>query len=213
MNIQKNYLKFIKEYYNNSFDIDFFKNIKSFKSRIDYCNTYLERISSGSGRVVYKLDDTKVLKVAKNTKGIAQNLSEIDFSEDYYIKSMNVLANVYLYDEDGLWLEMEYAKKVNKKIFKDITGYSFDIYTKGISKYAYQANKEGYDEDIDEEIYQEMWEDEYIYDIFQLIGNYGMPSGDLKRLSSYGLVNRDNEDMIVIVDYGLSEEVHKKHYK
>ena len=47
--------------------------VMSGKDGIDY-------ISSGSSRKVYKVSDTKVLKLAKNAKGSAQNYTEADWS-------------------------------------------------------------------------------------------------------------------------------------
>jgi mRNA-degrading endonuclease RelE of RelBE toxin-antitoxin system len=61
------------EDYPTSWSIEEFKKLNSFNARIKYCNQHLTRISSGSSRVVYKIDDEKVLKLAKNKKGLAQN--------------------------------------------------------------------------------------------------------------------------------------------
>lgn len=58
--------------YPETFNMEEFKSISRFASRIKYCETHLQRISSGSGRIVYKIDDEKVLKLAKNPKGVAQ---------------------------------------------------------------------------------------------------------------------------------------------
>ena len=41
-----------------------FKSLPSFAARVRYCNEKLQRISSGSARIVYKIDDEKVLKLA-----------------------------------------------------------------------------------------------------------------------------------------------------
>lgn len=47
--------------------------VMSGKDGIDY-------VSSGSSRKVYRVSDTKVLKLAKNAKGSAQNYTEADWS-------------------------------------------------------------------------------------------------------------------------------------
>jgi asparagine synthase (glutamine-hydrolysing) len=41
---------------------------------------------------------------------------------------------------------------------------------------------------------------------------FGVPVGDLRRLSSYGLVNRDGQDKIVLIDYGLTHDVYTSYY-
>ena len=70
----------IEEEYPISWNVEEFSKLKSFNQRIQYCEKNLTRISSGSSRIAYKIDDTKVLKLAKNKKGIAQNNVEIDYS-------------------------------------------------------------------------------------------------------------------------------------
>ena len=76
------YMKIINEMaYPVSFNMDEFKMLKTFAARIKYCQARLQRISSGSSRIVYKIDNEKVLKLAKNRKGIAQNEAE---GGDYY---------------------------------------------------------------------------------------------------------------------------------
>ena len=76
------YMKIIDEMaYPVSFNMDEFKMLKTFAARIKYCQARLQRISSGSSRIVYKIDNEKVLKLAKNRKGIAQNEAE---GGDYY---------------------------------------------------------------------------------------------------------------------------------
>ena len=67
----------ISEEYPESWNIEDFKKLTSFNARVKYCEEKLRRISSGSSRIVYKIDDQKVLKLAKNKKGIAQNNQEI----------------------------------------------------------------------------------------------------------------------------------------
>ena len=53
-----------------------FLKIKSFAGKMKFANQYLTRIGSGSGRIVYDIDGKKVLKLAKNPKGVAQNEME-----------------------------------------------------------------------------------------------------------------------------------------
>jgi hypothetical protein len=66
--------------------------------------------------------------------------------------------------------------------------------------------------DLDKDVLNEMWENEFMQDMFDLIGTYGIPSGDLRRVSSYGIVKRNGEDTIVLVDYGLTSDVYQDYY-
>jgi hypothetical protein len=55
----------IDEDYPINFNMDEFKGLITFKDRITYCDNNLKKISSGSGRIVYMIDDIKVLKLSK----------------------------------------------------------------------------------------------------------------------------------------------------
>jgi len=202
----------IDEDYPLSWDIEEFKNLKSFNKRIKYCEQNLQRISSGTSRIVYKIDETKVLKLAKNEKGIAQNKTEINFSEDYLWDM--VVAKLFDYDEDGLWVEMELARKVTTSIWNNIVGVPIDIFRdgtrfmeqqKGSLKTLYRLKEP--------ERMEELYENDFTSTILDLIANYDVGSGDFGKLSTYGLVNRDGKDEIVIIDYGLTNEVYDSYYR
>jgi hypothetical protein len=202
----------IEEDYPLSWDIEEFKKLNSFNKRIKYCEQNLQRISSGTSRIVYKIDETKVLKLAKNEKGIAQNNTEINFSEDYLWDM--VVAKLFDHDEDGLWVEMELARKVTTSIWNNIVGIPIDIFRdgtrfmeqqKGSLKTLYRLKEP--------ERMEELYENDFTSTILDLIANYDVGSGDFGKLSTYGLVNRDGKDEIVIIDYGLTNEVYDSYYK
>jgi len=201
----------VDEEYPQSFNIEEFKTLRSFNKRIQYCQEHLKRISSGSSRIVYMVDNEKVLKLAKNNKGLAQNEIEIEYGGYYDIS--DIVAKIFDYDENNLWVEMELARKVTKPIFKMVTGYSFEDYSKAIYNYGIDSgNGRGSKYDIDKNIVEDMWENEFTYGIFSFIGDYGLPTGDFLRLSSYGLVKRDGKDTIVMIDYGLNNDVYQSYY-
>jgi hypothetical protein len=202
----------VNEVYPTSFNIEEFKQLKSFNQRIQYCEQHLQRISSGSSRIVYKIDDEKVLKLAKNKKGLAQNKAEIDYGTEIYLEG--IVANIFEYEENGLWVEMELAKKITEGEFKRISGFNFKDFAAALNNYYHERTnyRNGYKMEVDSEIVAEMWEDEFVYGIFQYLGNYKVTVGDLTRLSTYGIVKRDGQDTIVLIDYGLTEDVYKSHY-
>lgn len=201
------------EYLSNNFNIDIFKNLNSFSKRISYCDENIERISSGSSRIVYKINDEKVLKLAKNTKGLEQNKNEIQYRSDSYINY--ILAKIYDYDEGGVWIEMEYAQKMKITDFKRIVGIDFKIYTQALSNFYFHVlNNEVYigKYNIDPDIEEKIWNNEFISGVFDLLGNYNLTIDDLNRTSTYGIVEREGQETIVIIDYGLSEEIYNKYY-
>jgi hypothetical protein len=207
---------YLEEDYPSNFDLEEFSKLTSFNKRIQYCQERLKRISSGSSRIVYMVDDTKVLKIAKNEKGLNQNEIEAEYSNYHDIK--DITAQVFAYDNKNLWIEMELARKVTPKIFEKVVGVSFNDYCDGLDKYFEAVNPQkasrGWGRsDLDQEKYDTMWENEFIYDIFTFMGGYDTPVGDLKRLNSYGLVKRNGEDTIVLIDYGITWDGLDAYYK
>src|ERR1700749_760360 len=53
--------------------------LKTFTARLKYCKEHFQRLGAGSSRIVFLLPDGKVLKLAKNAKGLAQNNVESDY--------------------------------------------------------------------------------------------------------------------------------------
>lgn len=203
----------IGEDYPSSFSIDEFKHLSTFKERIKYCQQHLKRISSGSGRIVYKIDDEKVLKLAKNKKGIAQIDVEVDYSKERMLK--DVVANIFNYHEDYLWVEMELARKLTEKKFLKITGLDWTLFTKVLFNYDIDANnprREAYKYNIDPDVKEQVWENEFAVGILDLIGTFHMPAGDLMKLNSYGIVQRNGEDHVILIDYGLTSDVYDSYY-
>ena len=109
--------------YPSSFRFPEFENIKSYAGKLRYANERLQKIASGSARVVYKVDDEKVLKIAKNRKGLAQNSVE----SEYYLDSYDICAKTFEADPKDYYVEMEFAKKISPSRFKQITGIDIKI--------------------------------------------------------------------------------------
>jgi len=84
------------EEYPSSFNMEEFKTLRSYSARVRYCETHLQRIAAGTARVVFKIDNEKVLKLAKNQKGLAQNEVEISYSQ--YNDLEHVLARTFDYE-------------------------------------------------------------------------------------------------------------------
>lgn len=210
------YNEMMDEAYPSTWDIETFKSLKSFAQRIKYCEQHLQRISSGSSRIVYKIDDEKVLKLAKNNKGLSQNELEAEYSQ--YDDLSDILARTFDSADDNTWVEMELARKVTPATFKQVTGFDWEDFKKIMDKQYYRANPQkdrfGWADRkvLPDEIEQKMWEDEFVYPMLNLMANYDIPVGDLLRTSSYGLVKRNGNDAIVLIDYGLNQENYDSYY-
>jgi mRNA-degrading endonuclease RelE of RelBE toxin-antitoxin system len=203
----------LMEDYPASFDMEVFKSLKSHAGRNKYAQEHLQRLSSGSSRIVYKIDDEKVLKLAKNDKGVAQNEVEIEYGQYNDIK--DIVAKIFDYDEqNNLWVEMELARKVKISDFKNIVGYNFEDIKKAIHNVGVDSGmlRRIGKYEMNQELVDDMWENEFTQELFSFIGNYQVPVGDLQRLSSYGVVKRDGQDTIVLIDYGLTHDVYSSYY-
>lgn len=200
--------------YPSSWNVEEFANISSYNGRLKYCTERLPRIASGSSRVVFKIDDEKCLKLAKNQKGLAQNEEEARS----YASEVGIAAETYNFGDDYEWVEMQLAVKAKPSDFKRIIGYDFRTVCNFIdwthSHYTrnrmFASNMKEYNEQFGALL------DEY-HDFFgplyDYMANTGLESvGDLKRISSWGIVNGEDGEKIVLIDFGLSDDVWNQHY-
>lgn len=70
----------------------------------------LPKMGQGSSRIVYALTSGKVLKIALNDKGLAQNEAEKIVSENPSTRYIG--ARVYESDSDNIWSVMEIARYI-----------------------------------------------------------------------------------------------------
>lgn len=186
-------------------------NIRSFRGRINYANENLPRLGSGSGRIVYDIDGEKVLKLAKNSKGIAQNGEEV--TATMYKDYDDILADVIDNAGDDSWIVAEKGKKLTKGRFREITG--FDVNDVGNYLMKFHAENRGRQSywRVDPEVEQKMHDDEeFVQRLTYFISDYGQSAGDMGRISTYGEVMKDGVPSVVLVDYGLNDEVYDSHY-
>jgi len=199
------------EDYPSTFDMEYFKTLTKFTERVKYCDQHLKKISSGSSRIVYLVDDKMVLKLAKNKKGLAQCETEIQWGQDSYFGS--VLASTIMYHPDDLWVEMELARKIKKNDFKRLEGIDFDEFGKYLKNFEMESNGRRGIFNIDNETKEVLNENQFTQSICEFMQSVGSPAGDLMRLNSYGLVTRNGEEIIVIIDFGLTHDIYDEYYK
>lgn len=186
-----------------------FEKIRSFNGKLKYAKQHLQLIASGSGRSVFKIDDKKALKIAKNEKGLAQNRVEADpYIANYDITTISYDRGDDVRDLGPFWVEMELAKKVIPSRFAQITGVTIrDLQLFFTLRDGYFKPKvpEGFEEKMDN--------NEFVMDVQRLMADYDMPIGDLVRISSFGEVIREGKPKIVLVDFGLTHSVYDDFYK
>lgn len=205
--------------YPASFNMEEFKSLNTFAKRLEYCKARLPRIGAGSSRVVFKVDDDKVLKLAKNRKGIAQNLAEIDVLTDGY--SYAILPDIFEYDENGLFLECEICRKATEKDFQAIYGVPWGAHCCAVYE-EYGVHNPRYRQrwinpySQFQPIVDSIWQGEdndtmyFFNEVHDYVANHSNdPVGDLVRIANWGI---DSEGYFKLVDAGLNKEVGETYY-
>ena len=186
-----------------------FNNIKSFNKKINFANQNLTKIGNGSGRIVYDIDGTKVFKLAKNPKGIAQNAEETRIGSDYD----HIVTKIFDWGDDDSWIITEKAKKVNENRIKELTGIpSLNDLFHYLKNYESDINGRGTIFDINPEVQDALDNNEFAHDLSSFIADYSQSAADMGKLSTYGEVDHDGQPSIVLTDYGLSDEVLNTYY-
>ena len=213
---QENIIKqnILKEAIGFGFSFGYLKSLKSFQEKLEYCRHYLGvHIGNGSSRVCFQLDDEKIIKLAYNRKGIAQNEQEFNFSQENIV---DVTPRVFpeLSDIDNYtYIVSEYVLPATDEDFEHICGCDFTTFT-----YVIRKVESWYDPRkpckwfSDEDVEQLRNDSEDINEFATYVENYQPSTGDMMRLSSYGMVLRNGQPCIVLLDSGLTDEIYNKFY-
>lgn len=204
--------KMLTEAMDDTFSFDELSNLKSFNARFKYCTQHLGRhIGKGSSRATFQIDDEKVLKLAWNEKGVAQNVEEERAYGD------DIFPIVYESDVNDLWIVSEFVLPAEAQDFRKCFNMTFNdfisfIYACG----AYRFNRPNFKYwAMPYEKWVELLEtNEDLCEFDEYIGNYGyIVVGDMTRMCNYGLTQRNGEPHIVLLDSGLTEDVWNDYYK
>jgi hypothetical protein len=196
-------------------DTKIFKS--SYKKQIDYALARAAKLGSGSSRVVFDIQyegRSTVLKIAKNAKGLAQNMKEADWGLYRMYPDITVpLLDVDEDNEDPKWIHLEKADKLTKPLFKSITGFPFDdfanmLYENEDDRLGRKGYKRRWNGDIDPDLKEKITASELYYDVTDLMVNFDITSGDLGVTRNWGIYKGNP----VIIDLGLDSDVYKTHY-
>ena len=205
-----------------TFSLQRLSSITNFKDRLTYCKQELgPSIGGGSSRVVFQIDDEKVLKLAKNRKGLAQN--EAEGRPDYVKDEYSMFPEKFEHDENYTWIISEYVLPAKEKDFQQVLGMTSDEFFNIIYNIWYAHN--GYGTKFDYWHYRKIedmskiWEltenyDSIFYELNDFLGSYDyIMIGDLLRIANWGMTIRNGEPYMVVLDSGFTEDVYDSYYK
>lgn len=207
----------VNEAMSDEFSFDTLKSLKTFRDRKNYCDKYLGfNVGSGSSRLVYQLDDEKVLKLAKNEKGIAQNEEEYSFGQEKFVDVTPHIFNEMCDLVNFTFIVSEYVLPAKEKDFMELYGINFKTFISVINTVSvWYGGKRSSSTKVlsDEEMKYLQEENPDIKEFVDYVSNYQPPIGDMLRLTSYGMVMREGSPQIVLLDSGLTDEIYNKYYK
>ncbi len=226
-------------------DFEYFK--KKIKSRdwekkreaILYARNKLNELGFGSSRITFLLPNNKVLKIAYNSAGIAQNKQELEIFKNPSI-AQKYINFIHEWDKGKNWLITERVEPYNKESFSEKIGITNELYEsilKDIEKNKLkdlEELKQFYMKDIKNrkalnrilkgsevmieniqkklDAINEIGKNKEKYSILiQLINllQRGLLSADLH----YSHFGKTANDEIKLYDYGYSDKVWKKFYR
>lgn len=223
-----------------TFNLSEFKQLDSIQDRLLYAGKHLNMLGAGSSRVAFYLNNRSVLKIAKNDKGIDQNISEIELGTI----GLDHLTKVFAYDEqEGHWLISEVVRELKSADeFEKLTGMPISVFSKALEfkddiahRNAYELRikeLENYIKDLEAnrnvnmdakaanirrykssiEQYKNVLfaaNEPLVLELQELMKTRGLAIGDLWVYDHYG---KTADGRVVLLDYGLTDEVWDMHY-
>lgn len=197
-------------------DSEIFSDRVPFKTRVEYAKERAQQVGSGSSRIAFEIPyegRKTVLKIAKNSKGMAQNEVEVEMLNNARALNANdIVVPEIDHDETSsspTWIHMEYAPRLkSKQEWKRFTGVNlqdFIYYVIDVrdGRAPGHFDRQGVIDAIDNG-----GQGEYLADLTDFIISSGMMPNDLSRYSNWGWYN----GRPVIIDLGLSPEVFTSYY-
>lgn len=173
------------------FDFNHLKAIDDADELNGYAHRHLKFLGMGSSRAAYMLPDNKVLKIAIDESGKAQNKLEALISNDKDVSQ--VVASVFEHDDNYRWI-------VSELIVQQSTAQSFSDYA---GTYLEDIEQIG-----DYEI-EELPHPEFVKQFKKLMTKYSLLAGDFYNYQHWGMTASGR---LVIFDYGLNLDIYKDYY-
>lgn len=188
----------------NEWDKSLYKGRLDFKKMIEYATSKSMKLGAGSSRVAFVIKhDSKesVIKIAKNPKGVSQNVQEIKYLTDKNITDLGIFIPIIDWDKENhkaRWIQTELASKITDDYFERKTGLKLKELVSYVYRDVHQNSKNPYQ--------QEEWSHAVKEDAFLTLAlrklfkeNKDIEYGDLTRIENWGLYKGG----AVIIDVGL----------
>lgn len=181
----------------------------------------LRYLGEGSSRSVFVLDSKRVLKIAMNMKGIAQNRTELELSHDHEAP----VARIYQYDTDMWWLVSELVRPIaSPEEFKALTGIPWHAMKRFLSGHYDHDDLETFQQDMIRKVKENLLDGATIQDVQNISNNSFiiklskfltskgsvLMAGDLMLFEHWG---KTPDQRVVLLDYGYTEEVYNDYYQ
>ena len=179
-------------------------SLTSFAARKRYMDANFIAIGTGTGRKVYDIGQGKVLKLALNRKGVAQNSVESDKAMHDWHSAL--LPKIYDADKDDKWLICAFAATAKVRDFTRLLGINMDTLFYYIE---YKIDTHPTTKLLGESGIGACDLSSRVQELIDLIINFDLMYRDITRKNAWGIIG----DRLVLRDFGLSLAVWDEHYK
>ena len=180
--------------FGSKFDIRKFKSLKDIKEMNAYANSFLQKLGQGSSRAAYIFSSSKVLKIAINKKGIAQNKTEMDVFTNPQTKPM--ISKIVDYDPEYTWLLADSVREFkSERDFEIAAGISFDDFIYDVKDV--KAGRLETDNPL-------------VMNTVNTINSTDLLIGDIAIVEHWG---KSADGRVVLLDYGFTKEVWENYYQ
>ena len=169
-----------------------------------YCVKMLgEPIGNGSSRAVFQIDDTRVLKLATNIKGVAQNKAEVAVYNQTADKAFMPIIYNDSDMENYFYVISEYVLPADEEDFEYVLGVSFDT----LREIIYDRTMETV---IDE--YDNLPNFQKLLQYIENMHDDGINIDDWHNINNWGLAKRNGKAIMVTLDNGFTNNVANNFY-
>jgi len=184
------------DFINENLSTSNISGLKTFNQRKKYVQKELgnKYPYMGSARYVYFMDN-KVIKIARNKKGIAQNLTESN--PEIQEKYGDLVAKVYDYDKDGKWIVLEKLNFIREEEFKKLTHMDFNHMCHWLNHGNYSFDKYKYEKNP------------FAVRLKKFLSEFNLDIYDISSIKNWGQINGKPK----LLDFGLTIDTARKLYK